>query len=58
MKEALWIVLPTAGFAVFIGTALWASINSNRASRTSWGAVTALVGALLTIVLATHLLIG
>jgi hypothetical protein len=58
MEFLLWVVLPSVGFALFIGTAMWGSVNHNSATKTSWWACTALSGTLVTIILATSLLLG
>ncbi len=58
LETILLIILPTIGFAMFIGTAIWVVINRDRTPKTFWWAVVGVVGMLLAIVLATQLLIG
>lgn len=58
MEALFWIVIPSVGFALFIGTAIWVSVNYNSASKTSWWTCTMLAGTLVAIILATNFLIG
>jgi hypothetical protein len=58
VSDAVWIGLPTVGFALLGGTALWVSVNHNHSNRVSWLASVSLFGMLLIIVLAASRLIG
>ena len=58
MDDMLWIGLPTVGFALLGGTALWVSVNHNNPHRVSWWAAMGITGTLLTILLVSQLLIG
>lgn len=53
----LWIVLPTFGYALFIGTALWQWANRDGTRRVSWWASVGLSGLLLSVIMSAHLLI-
>jgi hypothetical protein len=56
MNDLLNIWLPSLGFALFIGAALWLSANHKKPGRVSWWAATGLAAAFVLTIYGTHAL--